>query len=92
MTFLTLPARPSKFNPSNYLKTTHRLEVYGETVTIRQNIFHQIFEESVSVKISPHQNFALYGIHITHTDHVTYIHVLFDHYIQLLAKKLKAFH
>ena len=32
-------------------------------VTIRQNIFHQIFEESVSVKISPCQNFVLYGIY-----------------------------
>ena len=34
-------------------------------VTICQNIFHQIFEESVSVKISPHQNFPLYSnLHI----------------------------
>ena len=31
-------------------------------MTIRQNIFHQIFAESVSVKISPCQNFVLYGI------------------------------
>ena len=30
-------------------------------MTIRQNIFHQIFAESVSVKISPRQNFVLYG-------------------------------
>ena len=27
-----------------------------------QNIFRKIFEESVSVKIFPHQNFVLYGI------------------------------
>ena len=31
-------------------------------MTIHQNIFCQIFEESVSIKISSHQNFALYGI------------------------------
>ena len=31
------------------------------TVTIRQNIFCQIFEELVSIKISPLQNFVLYG-------------------------------
>ena len=31
-------------------------------MTIHQNIFRQVFEESLSVKISPHQNFALYGI------------------------------
>ena len=60
----TLSARPSKFNPSNCLKTIQRLQVYSErqTVTIHQNIFRQIFEESVSVKISPRQNFTLYGI------------------------------
>ena len=34
--------------------------VWRKTVTIHQNIFCQIFEESVSVKISPRQNFALY--------------------------------
>ena len=28
------------------------------------NIFRQIFEESVSLKISPHQSFALYDIAI----------------------------
>ena len=33
----------------------------GKAVTIRQNIFRQIFEESISVKISPRQNFALYA-------------------------------
>ena len=33
-----------------------------KTVTICQNIFSQIFEESVSIKISPRQHFALYGI------------------------------
>ena len=31
-------------------------------MTIHQNIFRQIFEESLSIKIFPHQNFALYGI------------------------------
>ena len=30
-------------------------------VTIRQNIFRQRLEKSVSVKNFPHQNFALYG-------------------------------
>ena len=30
-------------------------------MTILQNIFYQIFEESVSIKISPCQNFVLYG-------------------------------
>ena len=29
-----------------------------------QNIFRQIFEELVTVKISPRQNFMLYGIRI----------------------------
>ena len=33
-----------------------------DSETIRQNIFHQIFEKSVSVKFSLHQNFPLYGI------------------------------
>ena len=32
-------------------KTMQHLQVYA--VTIRQNIFHQILEESISVKISP---------------------------------------
>ena len=57
--FLTFPARSSKFNLLNCLKTVLHLQV---TVSIRQNIFRQIFEESVSVKISPCQNFALYGM------------------------------
>ena len=34
-------------------------------VTIRQNTFREIFEESLSVKISPHQKFALYSIIIS---------------------------
>ena len=43
------------------LKNTAFTGVWWKTVTIRQNIFRQIFEESLSVKISPRQNFALYG-------------------------------
>ena len=39
--------------------SVYRCMVKGRT--IHQNIFCQIFEELVSVKISPHQNFTLYG-------------------------------
>ena len=35
------------------------------TICIRQNTFCQIFKESVSVKNSPRQNFALCGIYLT---------------------------
>ena len=28
-------------------------------MTIHQNIFRQVFEESVSIKISPHQNYTI---------------------------------
>ena len=51
--FWCFPTRPSKFNPLNCLKTTTFTGVWWKTVTIHQNIFHQIFEESVSIKISP---------------------------------------
>ena len=58
--FWHFPARPSIFNVSNCLARTG---VLWKTVTIRQNIFRQIFEESVSGKISPRQNlcYMLYG-------------------------------
>ena len=61
--FWCFPARPSKFNPSNCSLTIQCLQVYGE----RQWPSVKIFEESVSVKISPHQNFTLYGITCTLT-------------------------
>ena len=41
-------------------KASQRLQ--EKTVTIHQNISHQIFEKSVSIKISPCQNFVLYGM------------------------------
>ena len=41
--------------------TMHR-GLWWKSVTIHRNIFHQIFEESVSIKISLRQSFALYGI------------------------------
>ena len=37
---------------------------WRKIVTICQNIFYQIFKRSLSVKISPHQNFALYGTYV----------------------------
>ena len=40
---------------------------------IRQNIFRQIFEKSVSVKISPQPNFPLYGIPFTYVCMLYYI-------------------
>ena len=65
--FWCFPARPSKFNPSNHSKAIQSLQVYGERWTSYQNIFYQIFVESVYINISHHQNFALYGIVIEST-------------------------
>ena len=47
-------------------------------MTIHQNIFRQIFEESVTVKICPRQNFALYGNSLIKITNSLYLSVKVD--------------
>ena len=61
--FWRFPARPSKFNPSNCLKTIQRFQVYGERQWPSVKIFSVKYLKSQNPsKFLPRQKFALYGI------------------------------
>ena len=52
--FWHFPARLSKFNPSNCLKTIQHSQVHGERQRPSVKIFSiKYFEESLSIKVSP---------------------------------------
>ena len=67
--FWCFPARPSKFNSSKCLKTIQPLQVYGNHLL--KHFPSNIWRVSIR-KISPHQNFVLYGIlHIAYHNYCT---------------------
>ena len=70
---LTLLSYTTKLNPSNCLKT---IKVYRCMVKDNDHpskYFRQIFEKSVSIKISPCQNFVLYAI-LIHNNYTNTYH------------------
>ena len=58
--FLMLSSYTIKIQPFKLFKTIQHLQVYGERQRPSSKYFCQIFKESVTVKISLHQKFALY--------------------------------